>query len=77
MENLKSYEKLAVEAIKKGGKFNGKFYGKYIYVSNAKYQIDNKDEFLAALNFQNAGFQVTSSKDIANINKYGYDAIDM
>jgi hypothetical protein len=49
MTEFKSYEKLAIEAILNGGNFNGKFYGKFIYVSNKKYQIDNKDAFLEAI----------------------------
>jgi len=80
METLKSYEQKAVEAITKGGNFNGKFYGKFIYVSNQKYQIDNHEAFLAALNnipLMQAGFQVRSSQDIRNINRYGFDAIEM
>ena len=49
---MKTYEVLALEAIKKGGKFNGKFYGKFIYVSNKKYQIDDRDAFLITLKNQ-------------------------
>ena len=54
---LKSFEKLAVEAIKKGQKWNGKFYdygkkGTFIFIANRKYQIVNKQAFFNALGLE-------------------------
>lgn len=48
---LKSFESLAVEAIRKGKTFNGKFYdygkkGTFIFVGGQKFQIVNKEAFI-------------------------------
>lgn len=52
-QELKSFEKLAIEAIISGRKWNGQFYsygkkGTFIFVSGKKFQIVNKDAFLNA-----------------------------
>lgn len=55
MENeLASFEKLAVEEIRNGKKWNGEFYeynkrGTFIFVAGKKTQIINKQAFLEAI----------------------------
>lgn len=54
METLKSFEQLAVNAIKAGKSFNGTFYeygkkGTFVFVGGQKYQVVNKEAFLNAI----------------------------
>lgn len=82
MENLKSFEKAAFEAIVSGKNWNGKFYeygkkGTFIFVSNVKYQIVNKDAFLSALTqHAGVGHMITNSSDLRNASRYGFDSIE-
>jgi hypothetical protein len=58
---IKPTAQRALDEIEKGGKWNGKFYGNFIYVDGKKYQIDtnesmyldSKDIFLREVSFLN------------------------